>query len=421
MNNSSHDDGKDTAIHDCSNMNANEDNSEEILVSKPPAAKRTKLQSKSTTTTTASVYGCISSESEALMASIMMISNNNDDDADEADGDEAGGVLEPAAPAAAVFTFLHADFCPYANRVWIALLEKQQQHTQKLFNEVLCCYFAGPVKDEGTKLLYSLGFKTVPVAIYNNAGGESFQALGKSSSLLAEYVDDVFSSSNNSINDKVVFSSLKPTDDPMMLFNMRYFINKYESYCDYFYTYLMNQDQLKEKNISQKFQLNLKDIDNDLNLFKKGGGPYLCGNVFTLADIHIFGFIERTIIVIQHYKKYGNNSESSSSRSWKIDVGNNNEKEKEEETADDDNDFKNISRWYRTIIERPSIKNYIIVERIKQSKDIMIFEALERKEYLIEVYECYANNEVQLAKTIHAKHSRPGYNAYKKYRQEKML
>ena len=70
------------------------------------------------------------------------------------------------------------------------------------------------------------------------------------------------------------------------------------------------------------------------------------------------------------------------------------------------------------MLERPSIKNYIIVERRKQSKDIMIFEALERKEYLIEVYECYANNEVQLAKSIHAKHSRPGYNAYKKYRKE---
>ncbi|OEU11895.1 hypothetical protein FRACYDRAFT_263339 [Fragilariopsis cylindrus CCMP1102] len=462
MNNSSrhHDDNDNDDVkinNDCNHVHTTTDCNRN-LVSKLPLllspAKRRKLPSESvmlattttrttetttTTCTSSSVYGSLSSESDALMASIMMrISNNNNDT-----------TAAPAAPAtAASFTLLHADFCPYANRVWVALLEKQeQQHNTstntntntKLFSEILCCYFAGPVKDEGTKLLYSLGFKTVPAVIYNNStagGGDksesepSFQALGQSSSLLAEYVDDTFSSSYSSNNDDkydVGFSSLKPlSNDPIMLFNMRYFIQKYDSYCDYYYTYLMNQDPLQEKEIAQQFQSYLQEIENDLTIFSSRKGPYLCGNLFTLADIHIFGFIERTIIVIQHYKKYGrtNNKESSSSsRLWKITVDSNNKEEKGKEeiiVADDDdnNDFKNISRWYKTMVERPSIKNFIIVERRNQSKDIMIFEALERKEYLIEVYECYANNEVQLAKTIHAKHSRPGYNAYKKYRNE---
>merc|ERR1711957_1078049 len=120
-----------------------------------------------------------------------------------------------------------------------------------------------------------------------------------------------------------------------------------------------NQDSTKEEEISKKFTSLLIDIDAvDLTRFEDDG-PYLCGRQFTLADIHIFGFIERTIIALQHYKRKKENY-----RSWKITITDT-DTDNDTATATDNTDttaeneerteLTNIRRWYQTMLKRPSI------------------------------------------------------------------
>ena len=301
------------------------------------------------------------------------------------------GDSEDASP---LFLFLYADFCPWAERVWIALLERGLA-----FDEILCCYLVGPEKDRGTKLLYSMGFRTVPtvvLGVHNN--GDDLQptatALGKSSSLLAEYVDDLASAEASS---SCSSDSLKPTD-PAMLFHMRYFMEAHGSFCDNFYVYLQNQDRSRDDALAAKFEELLRGIEANLGRFPDG--PYLCGKQFTLADLHVFGFVERALLVIPRYK----------AESWKIDPL------QQGKTSNGDDGFPNLRRWYEAVTSRPSLR-VVRGDRSEYSRDVMVFEATTREDYLIEVYEPYANNEVRLAKDLHAAGSRPGYNAYKAAKQ----
>lgn len=52
--------------------------------------------------------------------------------------------------------------------------------------------------------------------------------------------------------------------------------------------------------------------------------------------------------------------------------------------------------------------------RSTQSQNIYCYEMVDRKQYLIEVYECYARNEVQLFKEINDEKGKAGVNVYRK-------
>jgi glutathione S-transferase len=67
------------------------------------------------------------------------------------------------------------------------------------------------------------------------------------------------------------------------------------------FTYLMNKDQDKDDHLVNEMEKALLTYENSLD---KSGGPYLLGSQFTLADLHIFPFIQRLIVSLRHWKGY---------------------------------------------------------------------------------------------------------------------
>jgi len=259
---------------------------------------------------------------------------------------------------------IHADFCPFANRVWVALLEKEKNPLSPvLFEETMCSYMLGE-KDPGTKILYGTGLKTVPAVIYNG------QILTESATL-ANFIDDLFPA-----------NPLKPTY-PVMRFNMHCFMESNGPLIGSFYKFLRNQDSSENDILSKKLGDLLIVFNKDLAMFP---GPFLCGELFTLADIHFFGFIERIMITLPHYKN------------WSFPL-----------------ELKNILVWYDALKSRPSFK-VVTGERSVLSLETHPYEAKGHAEYIIEMYECYANDEIALAKEKLAEAGSPGINAYRRFK-----
>lgn len=76
-------------------------------------------------------------------------------------------------------------------------------------------------------------------------------------------------------------------------------------YCDELgkaqFTFLMNKDSEKDKILIQDMEKALQVYEDSL---RKEGGSYLMGEVFTMADVHVFPFIQRLIITLLFFKKY---------------------------------------------------------------------------------------------------------------------
>ena len=69
------------------------------------------------------------------------------------------------------------------------------------------------------------------------------------------------------------------------------------------FTFLMNKDPEKDQELIQSLEAAL-DILQDSLLKHRGGGPFLMGKDFTLADIHVLPFFLRLVVSLKHYKKY---------------------------------------------------------------------------------------------------------------------
>ncbi|CAJ1964112.1 unnamed protein product [Cylindrotheca closterium] len=275
----------------------------------------------------------------------------------------------PAYPV----TLLHADFCPFANRALIALLEKEENpYDPVLFESVHVCYFLGPKKDRGTGWLYSMGFKTVPVIIDNTMGG---QATGESMDVV-EKVDAMFS------NDP-----LKPEKQESKDY-MNAMIEKHSALIPTIYKVLMDQSVEQQKSFAKTLIEQISEMNEDLKASK---GPYFCGEQFTMADIAIFPFFERLIILLGHYRGFVIPKKLS-----------------------------HVHTWYKTIQQRPSVK-VTTSDRNEVSMSTYCFVAKERNKYLVEVYEPYAYNEGDLAKKIGAESSLPGINAYSEYKKKEAV
>lgn len=76
-------------------------------------------------------------------------------------------------------------------------------------------------------------------------------------------------------------------------------------YCDALgkaqFTYLMNKDDDKEESLALGVNKALEVYENAL---MSSGGPYFMGKDFTLADVHVFPFLQRLIITLSHFKQY---------------------------------------------------------------------------------------------------------------------
>jgi glutathione S-transferase len=76
-------------------------------------------------------------------------------------------------------------------------------------------------------------------------------------------------------------------------------------YCDALgkaqFTFLMNKDEDKEERLVLELNKALQVYEDALI---SSGGPFLRGKDFTLADVHVFPFLQRLIITLGHFKKY---------------------------------------------------------------------------------------------------------------------
>jgi len=260
---------------------------------------------------------------------------------------------------------LHADFCPFANRAWVSLLEKEADPTQPtLFDEVHSCYFMSE-RDPGTAILYEMGLKTLPAAVYQG------QILSESAHL-ADFVDDLLPG-----------PALKPSD-PLMRFNMNHFREMHAPLVDTFYGFLRAQDEGKREAYRRKMVALLEMLDANLGKFD---GPYLCGSHFTLADIDLIGFIERIMHVLSHHKGFSIPEH-----------------------------LVRIPAWWDAVSVRSSVK-VVLAPRSAPSVATQAFEALERVPYLHEVYETYAADDLPVCRSVMAESGAPGYNAYRRHKQ----
>ena len=67
------------------------------------------------------------------------------------------------------------------------------------------------------------------------------------------------------------------------------------------FTYLMNKEVEKDEELCHEMEGALGIYEEAL---VKGKGPFLCGEEFTLADVHVFPFLQRLVITLKHWKDY---------------------------------------------------------------------------------------------------------------------
>eukprot|EP00546_Thalassionema_frauenfeldii_P021527 CAMPEP_0178897090 /NCGR_PEP_ID=MMETSP0786-20121207/1548_1 /TAXON_ID=186022 /ORGANISM="Thalassionema frauenfeldii, Strain CCMP 1798" /LENGTH=321 /DNA_ID=CAMNT_0020567591 /DNA_START=31 /DNA_END=996 /DNA_ORIENTATION=+ len=268
---------------------------------------------------------------------------------------------------ASVPYFFFGEYCPFANYVWIALLEKEKDPSNpQLFHPVHVCKLLG--LDPGLSALNKqLGLNVVP-ALLTCEG----QILAESA-ILADYVDVAFAPAG----------SLSPSD-VIMRFNMNFLIERHSKLSTMYMEFLLCQDSTKYTEFSNSL-LNLLGVLNaDLKTYP---GPYLLGEQFTLADINIFVFVERIKVVLGHFRSFV--IPASLDAFWK---------------------------WYRTTAARPSVQ-VVLRDRSATSMQTYSFQdSPSRNQYLIATNECFSRNEYELCKKIIAEKGSPGgSNVYRQY------
>lgn len=272
--------------------------------------------------------------------------------------------------------FYTADFCPFAQRVHITLLEKEKDAANPVnFNLKHTVYFLGPEKDANTKTLFAINTKKeVPAVIYSpNGPGQDGEKILTESLLLMDFVDELFPEVN----------PLQPTDAAEKE-KMRALMQQFDYLTRYFYGSLLRQDPEERRDVLNKLKEMLAQMDGHL---KSCGGPFLCGEQFTLADIKFFPFVERIEAVVSHYRGLFISDELS-----------------------------HLRKWYKAVSERPSVQQTIL-DRTVESLAIYPAGARTRRDFLVEVYQPYSFNEVALAKQIFLEQGRPGENAYAKFKE----
>jgi glutathione S-transferase len=83
-------------------------------------------------------------------------------------------------------------------------------------------------------------------------------------------------------------------------------IRLWNDHCDSSYsktqfTYLMNKDASKDDELCGEMEGALQFYED---ILADGGGPYLAGEDFTIADLHLFPFIQRMVITLKYWKGY---------------------------------------------------------------------------------------------------------------------
>lgn len=112
------------------------------------------------------------------------------------------------------------------------------------------------------------------------------------------------------------------------------------------FTYLMNKDDEKEDDLCGEMESALAAYEDALTESK---GPFLLGNDFTLADVHLLPFIQRLVITLKHWKNYEMPSDK----------------------------FPNLLAWHDSCLGRESVKE----SSISKEKMIEIYQRFVGADY----------------------------------------
>jgi len=233
--------------------------------------------------------------------------------------------------------FYNADLCPFAQRVWITLGEKELTYKRRevdLFH-----------KSKDFLEVSKPG--TVPAIVHSGQG--YYESL-----LVCDYLEETFPP-----------KSVYPAS-PRGKFEVRLWIQTVTKKLEtQFYELLFSQDEKQYPTMKQSLNDTFRDINKQI---ESSGGPYLFGAKFTLADIATYPFVERVIAVLGYY------------RSYKLPTG---------------DAFSPLHKWIDTVEARASVK---VSRKPRQEGDAsmkshFLFAAKTRLEYLIEVYESYSKGK----------------------------
>lgn len=97
------------------------------------------------------------------------------------------------------------------------------------------------------------------------------------------------------------------------------------------FAFLMNKDSGKDDDLREEMEDALAAYEEALD---SSGGPYLLGEHFTLADVHIHPFISRLVVSLRHFKNYEVPSDS----------------------------FPRLLTWYDACMQRESVKQSTLAD-----------------------------------------------------------
>ena len=188
------------------------------------------------------------------------------------------GVQRIADPmsAEASLTFYTLDMCPYAQRCWIVFEELGVPYKTESVN------LRDPV--EKAKFLEDVNPRgKVPALVDSDTGLTVFESL-----IINEYLCERFASEGGS-------SLLPPAADA------RAKIRLWNEHLDTqlapaHFTLLMNKDEETAAAKRAALDAALRQYEESLV------GPFLCGEVFTLADVSALPFFERLVFSLSHFK-----------------------------------------------------------------------------------------------------------------------
>jgi len=112
------------------------------------------------------------------------------------------------------------------------------------------------------------------------------------------------------------------------------------------FTYLMNKDDAKDEELRVEMEEALQIYEDSL---KDSKGPFLIGEDFTLADLHVFPFIQRLTITLKHWKDYDIPVEK----------------------------FPKLVEWVQSCLERESVKE----SSMTREKTIEVYQRFVQREY----------------------------------------
>jgi len=259
--------------------------------------------------------------------------------------------------------FFNSNFCPFGQRAWLALLEKQVEHEYVHIN-----YFNKSL--ESTKEFLSVSPEgTVPAALVPRSLVLHEQGKGDKNELLPIYDSLPFI---EFVEENFKGPALLPKG-AYQRFLAREMIKVHgEAIVPAFYKLLManNADKDTKKQLEEALTKALVAFNDDLK--KDTSGPFALGSFYSLVDISIIPFAERIQALLPHYRNFDPLS------------------------MDQLDAYK---EWYSACTQRESFK-VSSANHEETALNSYPFASTERVAFLQEVYQVYALNDIKRGRQL---------------------